>query len=493
MICSRCRSANRRQKRKLKSFHSMCDFCSLTVVIICLATTFNIYATSFIYFWYFPSPQSNLSPTVIPRKDYISNVHKSEPIKSDTFSESIRNDIDYTQFCWLRVNGSWSRAYRDKNSYHEKVYQRIWDNDVPKKFQKYFRPREPPKNQQSCERESSLGWNLKAECDFLSPDDYEEALKGQTIVFTGDSVSHQRYVGSTINLPSSVNVIHADLPTIGLTHDEMDSMLKDFLTTKYDRTNAVMFVNVGVWYNLPYRCFATNDFIDEEECGYSKSSFSPLSDQKAKDMGLGGWGARRIYRRKHNGLSPYYLKNGVRLLLKWIRQNRDKLPHRIFWLQTLPQHFYPNGAFPKKDRVDQNGVVIGPQKGDLLCVPLNNRTETISNWRNELVDPIVTDQSRLDIVMTDYLNARWSDHIDYNPGSSHDCTHWCYDSPGFQTHLDHLLTVAWISKHLKCYAERYESLLEGYCDNDVRFCIWSRLFGHYLAHGQAEGRKFKCD
>ena len=45
---------------------------------------------------------------------------------------------------------------------------------------------------------------------------------------------------------------------------------------------------------------------------------------------------------------------------------------------------------------------------------------------------------------------------------------------------------------LRCYAERYTDIMEGYCHNDVNKCPWPELYEHYLEHGLQEGRKMSC-
>ena len=45
---------------------------------------------------------------------------------------------------------------------------------------------------------------------------------------------------------------------------------------------------------------------------------------------------------------------------------------------------------------------------------------------------------------------------------------------------------------LRCYAERYTDIMEGYCHHDVNNCPWPELYEHYLEHGRQEGRKMDC-
>ena len=45
---------------------------------------------------------------------------------------------------------------------------------------------------------------------------------------------------------------------------------------------------------------------------------------------------------------------------------------------------------------------------------------------------------------------------------------------------------------LRCYAERYTDIMEGYCRHDVNKCPWSELSQHFLEHGRQEGRKMDC-
>ena len=45
---------------------------------------------------------------------------------------------------------------------------------------------------------------------------------------------------------------------------------------------------------------------------------------------------------------------------------------------------------------------------------------------------------------------------------------------------------------LRCYAERYTDILEGYCRHDVNKCPWPELYEHFLDHGRQEGRTMDC-
>ena len=45
---------------------------------------------------------------------------------------------------------------------------------------------------------------------------------------------------------------------------------------------------------------------------------------------------------------------------------------------------------------------------------------------------------------------------------------------------------------LRCYAERYDDLLSGYCNDDPDDCQWQELYHHFMISGEKEGRKMDC-
>jgi hypothetical protein len=131
------------------------------------------------------------------------------------------------------------------------------------------------------------------------------------------------------------------------------------------------------------------------------------------------------------GFENHLYKDEAKILLKYLyslsytlqRHFKEKKTIKIFWLETVAQHYPPHGYYSNINFYENLNTSTHH------CIPLLNKTIS-SNWRNKIIENIITEnkyEKKIKIIPFFNITASlWDHHHREDNSKSYDCTHYCW-------------------------------------------------------------------
>eukprot|EP00040_Diaphanoeca_grandis_P027514 m.156768 g.156768 ORF g.156768 m.156768 type:complete len:388 (+) comp31023_c0_seq2:185-1348(+) len=290
---------------------------------------------------------------------------------------------------------------------------------------------------------------IRPNCRNLDPwknDADARLVTGKVLYLFGDSLVRQLYHplhALTRRIPAfTVHFENVYCLSPLLTDAQLDRVFARALYRENTTQESVMLINLGIHYNV-IPCTLEQWDHDDVSCGISSWVNALSWDDNVQPM------KQPLCRRA----DPTRLALDVTRLLQWIKLRRSRLPQKVLWIQTTPQHSRSFTYVATDKRVSRPTSKQGPLLDTNHIDDAYVSEHKLMTWRNDITDGIVA-RFRNDVRMVatqhilisrpeSHVNRSWYQKDNHQIPAVKpylDQSHYAIDSAAWLEHVNHVIT-----------------------------------------------------